>query len=66
MQLADLMPDIAEHANDLQVLQLHAPARAGLRRDRERGGEQRTQAPSAPRRYRIYGELFAELSQKRY
>ena len=65
MQLAHLMPDIAEQATDCKfyncshlhepgcgvIAQVESPTHAG--------------AISASR-YRIYGELFAELSQSRY
>ena len=65
MQLAKLMPDIAEHANDCKfyncthlhepgcgvIANVDSPARPG---------------PISASRYKIYGELFAELSQSRY
>jgi len=61
MQLARLMPDIAEHATDCKFYNcthLHEPG-CGVIAQVETGS-------ISPSRYRIYGELFAELSQTRY
>ncbi len=61
MQLARLMPDIAEHATDCKFYNcthLHEPG-CGVITQVEAGA-------ISPSRYRIYGELFAELSQTRY
>ncbi|CAN5252563.1 ribosome small subunit-dependent GTPase A [soil metagenome] len=65
MQLAHLMPDIAEHASDCKFYNcthLHEPG-CGVMAQVETPTH-----PGAisPTRYRIYGELFAELSQSRY
>jgi len=65
MQLAKLMPDIAEHANDCKFYNcthLHEPGCGVIAQ---------VDSPARPgainaTRYRIYGELFAELSQTRY
>jgi len=65
MQLAKLMPDIAEHANDCKFYNcthLHEPGCGVIAQ---------VDSPARPgainaTRYRIYGELFAELSQSRY
>ncbi|MEJ8810922.1 ribosome small subunit-dependent GTPase A [Variovorax ureilyticus] len=61
MQLARLMPDIAEHATECKFYNcthLHEPG-CGVIAQVESGA-------ISPSRYRIYGELFAELSQTRY
>ncbi len=66
MQLAHLMPDIAEHATDCKFYNcthLHEPG-CGVIPQVEIG--RGTRAPISASRYRIYGELFAELSQTRY
>jgi ribosome biogenesis GTPase len=65
MQLAQLMPDIAEHAGDCKFYNcthLHEPGCGVIPNVEtpERPG------PISASRYRIYGELFAELSQTRY
>jgi ribosome biogenesis GTPase len=65
MQLAHLMPDIAAHANDCKFYNcthLHEPG-CGVMAQVETPTH-----PGAisPTRYRIYGELFGELSQSRY
>ena len=65
MQLASLMPDIAEHAGDCKFYNcthLHEPGCGVI------ANVETADAPGAisASRYRIYGELFAELSQKRY
>lgn len=65
MQLARLMPDIAAHANDCKFYNcthLHEPGCGVIAN---------VESPTKPgeisaSRYRIYGELFAELSQSRY
>ncbi len=65
MQLAKLMPDIAEHADHCKFYNcthLHEPGCGVIAQ---------VDAPGHPgainaTRYRIYGELFAELSQSRY
>jgi ribosome biogenesis GTPase / thiamine phosphate phosphatase len=65
MQLAHLMPDIAEQATDCKFYNcthLHEPGC---------GVVAHVESPTHPgpisaSRYRIYGELFAELSQTRY
>lgn len=65
MQLAHLMPDIAEHASDCKFYNcthLHEPGCGVIAQ---------VETPTHPgaisaTRYRIYGELFAELSQSRY
>ena len=61
MQLARLMPDIAEHATECRFYNcthLHEPG-CGVIAQVEAGA-------ISPSRYRIYGELFAELSEARY
>ena len=65
MQLAKLMPDIAEHATQCKFYNcthLHEPG-CGVMAQVE--SAEKPGAISASR-YRIYGELFAELSQRRY
>jgi ribosome biogenesis GTPase len=65
MQLAHLMPDIAAHATDCKFYNcthLHEPGCGVITQ---------VDSPDHPgaisaSRYRIYGELFAELSQSRY
>ena len=65
MQLAHLMPDIAEQATDCKFYNcshLHEPGCGVIAQ---------VESPTHPgaisaSRYRIYGELFAELSQSRY
>ncbi len=65
MQLARLMPDIAAHATNCKFYNcthLHEPGCGVIAQ---------VESPSHPgaisaSRYRIYGELFAELSQSRY
>jgi ribosome biogenesis GTPase len=64
-QLAGLMPDIAEHMGDCKFYNcthLHEPG-CGVIANVDTAA--RPGAISASR-YKIYGELFAELSQKRY
>ncbi|MGK6309237.1 ribosome small subunit-dependent GTPase A [Variovorax sp. DT-64] len=65
MQLASLMPDIAEHARECKFYNcthLHEPG-CGVIAQVSSPGHPGSISPS---RYRIYGELFAELSQPRY
>ena len=65
MQLAKLMPDIAEHANDCKFYNcthLHEPG-CGVIANVDSPGRP---GPISASRYKIYGELFAELSQSRY
>ncbi|MGI4778582.1 MAG: ribosome small subunit-dependent GTPase A [Janthinobacterium lividum] len=65
MQLAKLMPDIAEHAQNCKFYNcthLHEPGCGVI---------SQVDAPGHPgainaTRYRIYGELFSELGQSRY
>ena len=65
MQLASLMPDIAEHSGDCKFYNcthLHEPGCDVIAHV-----ETATHAgPISASRYRIYGLLFAELSQTRY
>lgn len=64
MHLASLMPDIQAHAGDCKFYNcthLHEPGCGVLRATQPEGG----QAIGA-QRFKIYGDLFAELSQKRY
>lgn len=65
MQLARLMPDIAAHANDCKFYNcthLHEPGCGVI------AAVDSASRPGAinATRYRIYGELFAELSQRRF
>jgi ribosome biogenesis GTPase len=64
MHLASLMPDIKAQAGDCKFYNcthLHEPG-CGVLRAMQAGG-----APAiSANRYKIYGDLFAELSQKRY
>lgn len=65
MQLAQLMPDIAEHATGCRFYNcthLHEPGCSVIAQ------VESSSHPGAisASRYRIYGELFAELSQSRY
>lgn len=65
MQLAQLMPDIADHAADCKFYNcthLHEPGCGVIA---EIDSPTHPGAISASR-YRIYGELFAELSRSRY
>ena len=64
-QLAQLMPDIAEHAGECRFYNcthLHEPG-CGVIAQVESPGQPGSISTS---RYRIYGELFAELDQTRY
>jgi ribosome biogenesis GTPase len=66
MQLAGLMPDIAEHAKECKFYNcshLHEPG-CGVIANVE--SPARPNGAISATRYRIYGELFAELSQSRY
>lgn len=59
MQLSQLMPDLQKHASDCKFYNcthLHEPGCGVLA----------AMQSISPLRYKIYGELFAELSQKRY
>lgn len=59
MQLAQLMPDLQHHASNCKFYNcthLHEPGCGVLA----------AMQSISPLRYKIYGELFAELSQKRY
>ncbi len=65
MQLARLMPDIAEHATQCRFYNcthLHEPGCGVLSQVESAAGA----GPISASRYRIYSELFAELSQRRY
>lgn len=65
MQLAGLMPDIKAHAQDCKFYNcthLHEPG-CGVILEVNSG---RSPAKISPARYRLYSELFAELSQSRY
>jgi len=65
MQLTSLMPDIAEHASNCKFYNcthLHEPG-CGVIANVETPTQP---GPINASRYRIYGELFAELSQRRY
>lgn len=65
MQLARLMPDIAEHAGQCRFYNcthLHEPG-CGVIANVETPAN--PTGPISPTRYRIYGELFDELSQAR-
>ena len=65
MKLAGLMPDIAEHASNCKFYNcthLHEPGCGVIPQV-----ETTTQpGPISATRYKIYGELFAELSQRRF
>ncbi|MDR6860245.1 ribosome small subunit-dependent GTPase A [Variovorax guangxiensis] len=65
MQLAQLMPDIAEHAGECKFYNcthLHEPGCGVIPQVTSPGHP----GPISPSRYRIYGELFAELRQTRH
>ncbi len=65
MQLAQLMPDIAEHAGDCKFYNcthLHEPGCGVI----AQVTSPHHPGDISPSRYRIYGELFAELSQPRH
>jgi ribosome biogenesis GTPase len=62
MQLAHLMPDVAEHAAECRFYNcthLHEPGCGVTARVNDNGG-------ISASRHRIYGELFDELSRKKY
>ena len=64
-RLASLMPDIRSHASECRFYNcthIHEPG-CGVRAVLEAGPEE---GGIHPNRYRIYTELFAELSQSRY
>ena len=64
MHLASLMPDIKAKAGDCKFYNcthLHEPGCGVLRTLQAEGG-----STISANRYKIYGDLFAELSQKRY
>ena len=65
MRLARYMPDLAQHADHCRFYNcthLHEPGCAVIAAGRQGDGD----AAISPERYRIYSELFAELSQSRY
>jgi ribosome biogenesis GTPase / thiamine phosphate phosphatase len=65
MHLASLMPDIKAQAQDCKFYNcthLHEPGCGVLRAMQATAGE----PAISTNRYKIYGDLFAELSQKRY
>ena len=65
MRLATLMPDIAAHAGDCKFYNcshLHEPGCGVISKVKSAAGPGGISA----RRYKIYSDLFAELSQKRY
>ncbi|MEJ8854119.1 ribosome small subunit-dependent GTPase A [Variovorax robiniae] len=65
MRLASLMPDIGEHASNCKFYNcthLHEPG-CGVIPQVETATQD---GPISATRYRIYGELFAELSQRRF
>ena len=65
MRLASLMPDIAAHAGDCKFYNcshLHEPGCGVISNVESGAGAGRISA----RRYKIYSDLFAELSQKKY
>lgn len=65
MRLARYMPDLAAHADHCRFYNcshLHEPGCAVIAACKAPGGDN----PISPERYRIYTELFSELSQSRY
>ncbi len=65
MRLARYMPDLAAHADDCRFYNcthLHEPGCAVIAACQSQGDA----TAISPQRYRIYTELFAELSQSRY
>jgi len=69
MQLAHLMPDIEAHTPDCKFYNcshLHEPGCGVLRAMQENGNGQADTAAISASRYRIYRELFAELTPSRY
>jgi len=68
MQLARLMPDIHAEAADCKFYNcshLHEPG-CGVLRAAQPAGDSGVTPQISPMRFKIYSELFAELSQKRY
>lgn len=66
MRLARYMPDLSAHADHCRFYNcthLHEPGCAVIAATQSGGGGDN---PISADRYRIYGELFAELSQSRY
>jgi ribosome biogenesis GTPase len=65
MRLARYMPDLSAHADHCRFYNcthLHEPGCAVIAATQDGSGDN----PVSADRYRIYGELFAELSQSRY
>jgi ribosome biogenesis GTPase len=65
MQLAGLMPDIAEHAGECKFYNcthLHEPGCGVIAHVESAAND----GPISASRYKIYGDLFAELSETRY
>jgi ribosome biogenesis GTPase len=65
MQLAGLMPDIHAHAGNCKFYNcthLHEPGCGVIAATQSASGP----APINERRYKLYGDFFAELSEKRY
>ena len=65
MHLAGLMPDIKAHAGDCKFYNcshLHEPGCGVLHQMKEASGA----GGISVNRYKIYSDLFAELSQTRY
>jgi ribosome biogenesis GTPase len=65
MQLADLMPDLKAHAQNCRFYNcthLHEPGCGVISEVKSTAGPSEISAS----RYRLYSELFAELSQTRY
>lgn len=65
MQLANLMPDIKAYASDCKFYNcthLHEPGCGVISSLKSTDGPEKINA----RRYKIYSDLFAELSQRRY
>jgi ribosome biogenesis GTPase len=65
MQLSQLMPDIGEHAGACRFYNcthLHEPGCGVI----AQVASPHHPGSISPSRYRIYGELFAELSQPRH
>jgi ribosome biogenesis GTPase / thiamine phosphate phosphatase len=71
MQLATLMPDIKAHATDCKFYNcshLHEPGCGVIAAVQPNTSDESAVAPDqiSANRYKIYSELFAELSHKRY
>jgi ribosome biogenesis GTPase / thiamine phosphate phosphatase len=65
MQLVGCMPDLQAHAQNCKFYNcthLHEPGCGVIANVGPKGGDDRI----SPSRYRLYGELFGELSQTRY